>query len=632
MSSRLPYPPDERIRATYHLTCPPDEADAKAEALAREQSVEVPVALTRPPFAPDHVHDHILARVVNVTPLDAINDPQADWEPSDRAGQLHPLPPDHARFVATVDYAAELASQSLPQLLNLLFGNISILQGIQLVDAELPPSLLAAFPGPAFGEAGLRELIGVHGRPLLATAIKPRGAPIDRFADIAQDFSLGGGDLIKDDHNLVHPPSDAGLEAFADRVVATQAAVHAANDQTGRRCLYLPMVAGPHDTLMRQADVAAKIGCAGILVCPLTQGLDAVRALAERRDLVVMTHPTFAGVFHTTPHHGITPAFLLGTLFRLAGADVSVFPNAGGRFGFSQAQCDELADHLARPLGDHRAALPAPAGGMSLDKMPGMCDAYAQQAVLLVGGGLLSLKPSLVDSTRAFADAIAERFPDAEHHAPAPVFVSACEMPPGSIAHEQPSTAASTRPRPDAPHTDTQGDATITHLPFDAEQFAWLGREPIDYKPQGAAEDTPFKDVLRHELFGQNGEPAAFDLRYFQIAPGGYSSLEKHDHVHAIVAVRGLGKLTVNGREHILSPMDLAYVPPMAPHQLLAADANEPFGFFCIVDHTRDRPQPVDQSTTDSPRDRRADTGYGSRRRAAAPRAAGRAEPGQRTP
>ncbi|MEM1208354.1 MAG: RuBisCO large subunit C-terminal-like domain-containing protein [Planctomycetota bacterium] len=583
MSSRPPYPADQRIRATYHLTCPPGEADAKAEGLAREQSVEVPVALTRPPFAPDHVHDHVLARVVDLQPLDT----------DDKPHELHPRPSGHARFVATVDYAAELASQSLPQLLNLLFGNISILQGIQLVDAELPPAFLDALPGPAFGEAGLRELLGVHGRPLLATAIKPRGAPVDRFADIARDFALGGGDLIKDDHNLVHPPTDAGLEAFADRVVAIQAAVHQANDATGRRCLYLPMVAGPHDMLMRQADIAAKIGCAGVLVCPLTQGLDAVRAIADRRDLVVMTHPTFSGVFHTTPHHGITPAFLLGTLFRLAGSDISVFPNAGGRFGFSPTQCDDLADHLARPLGDHRAALPAPAGGMSIDKMPGMCDAYAERAVLLVGGGLLSLKPSLVDGTRAFADTIAEHFPAAQHTTPAPVFVSACEMPPGSIAHEHPRPTASARTAPHPAEPATPGAATITHLPFDAEQFAWLGREPVDYKPPTDALATPFKDVLRHELFGSNGEPAAFDLRYFQIAPGGYSSLEKHDHVHAIVAVRGHGKLTVNGHEHVLSPMDLAYVPPMAPHQLLAADADEPFGFFCIVDRQRDRPQPV---------------------------------------
>jgi len=593
--SPLPdYPPDQRIRATYCLTCPPDEAQARAEGLAREQSVEVPVALTQPPFAPHHVHDHVLARVVDITPP-----PQPDWERSDRSDaagtDLHPLPPGHAPHTVTIDYAAELASQSLPQLLNLLFGNISILQGIQLVDAELPPSFLDAFPGPAFGETGLRDLLGVHGRPLLATAIKPRGASHQRFADIARDFALGQGDLIKDDHNLVHPPNDTGLAEFTDRVALIQRAVDTANNMTARRCLYLPMVSGPYDFFRRQLDVAAAAGCAGVLVCPLTQGIDAVREIAARRDLVVMSHPTFSGTFHTTPHHGITPAFLLGTLFRLAGADASVFPNTGGRFGFSQAQCDELAQHLARPLGNHRSALPAPAGGMTLDKMPGMCAAYGTSAILLVGGGLLSLRDSLVDGTKEFADAIATHFPDATTTDPAPRnsradtarlanFASACEMP-SQAPH---ASAAPPYPQPEIRNPKS----LVTHLPFNPTDFTWQDRQPIEYKPTDASESLPFKDVVRHELFGKHGEPASFDLRYFEIAPGGYTSFEKHNHVHAIVAVRGKGTFKVNDTTHDLSPMDLVVTPAMAPHQLLAT-GDEPFGFFCIVDRNRDRPQPA---------------------------------------
>ncbi|MEO0588368.1 MAG: cupin domain-containing protein, partial [Planctomycetota bacterium] len=361
--------------------------------------------------------------------------------------------------------------------------------------------------------------------------------------------------------------------------------VQEANDKTGRRCLYLPLVSGPHDAMRRQLDAAAAAGCAGVLVCALTQGLDAVREIAERRDLLVMTHPTFTGGFFTTPRHGITPAFLLGTLFRLAGADSSVFPHAGGRFGFSKAECAELAEHLARPMGSagraYHAALPSPAGGMTLERVPEMAAMYGQASVLLVGGGLLSLRESLLDGTRVFADAIGDAFPNATTTEPAAAaFASSCEAPgSGGVAAAALSAEA--------------GDQTVTHLPFDADRFVWRGREPIAYKPADASEATPFRDVVRHELFGKQGEPAAFDLRYFEIAPGGYSSLEKHQHVHAIVAVRGRGVLKVEGATHELGPMDLAYVPPMAAHQLTPADDGESFGFLCVVDRDRDRPQPV---------------------------------------
>lgn len=582
MSALPPYSTDERIRATYHLTCPPAETEARAEATAREQTVEVPVALTVPPFAPQSVHDRVLGRVVSIEPLD---DPTGD-EHAGPAAALHPLPTGHARFVATIDYAAELASGTLPQLLNLLYGNISMLQGIRLVDAELPASLLDRFGGPTFGEAGLRAMVGVHGRPLLATAIKPRGAPIERFAEIARDFALGGGDLIKDDHNLAHGSADADFSAFVERVGAIQLGVQEANEKTGRRCLYLPLVSGPHDAMRRQLDAAAAAGCAGVLVCALTQGLDAVREIADRKDLLAMTHPTFAGGFFTTPRHGITPAFLLGTLFRLAGADCSVFPHAGGRFGFSKAECAELAEHLARPMGSagraYAAALPAPAGGMTLERVPEMAAMYGEASVLLVGGGLLSLRESLVDGTRVFADAIGEAFAGATTTEPAAgTFASSCEAPGGAARSSDVGLA------------DATDGAAVTHLPFDADRFVWRGREPIAYKPADASEATPFRDVVRHELFGKQGEPAAFDLRYFEIAPGGYSSLEKHRHVHAIVVVRGRGVLTVEGATHELGPMDLAYVPPMAAHQLAPADEGESFGFLCVVDRDRDRPQPA---------------------------------------
>ena len=71
---------------------------------------------------------------------------------------------------------------------------------------------------------------------------------------------------------------------------------------------------------------------------------------------------------------------------------------------------------------------------------------------------------------------------------------------------------------------------------------------------------------------------------------GGYSSLEKHAHTHAVICVRGRGILSVGDELLQLNPLDVAYVPPLHVHQL-RNESTEPFGFFCIVDHERDRPQ-----------------------------------------
>ncbi len=129
------------------------------------------------------------------------------------------------------------------------------------------------------------------------------------------------------------------------------------------------------------------------------------------------------------------------------------------------------------------------------------------------------------------------------------------------------------------------------HRRFDGA--AWDGVTPQVYKLGGAAAPgAGWRDVIRHTLLGGAGEPAAFQLRYFEIAPGGYSSLEKHRHVHSIVVLRGAGTVIVGRDVFDVGPLDLVYVPPEAPHQFVNA-GSEPFGFLCPVDADRDPPQPL---------------------------------------
>ncbi len=129
------------------------------------------------------------------------------------------------------------------------------------------------------------------------------------------------------------------------------------------------------------------------------------------------------------------------------------------------------------------------------------------------------------------------------------------------------------------------------HRRFDGT--AWDGVTPQVYKLGGSAvPGTGWRDVIRHTLLGGAGEQVAFQLRYFEIAPGGYSSLEKHRHVHSIIVLRGAGTVVVGREVFDVVPFDLIYVPPETPHQFVNAGA-ESFGFLCPVDAERDPPQPL---------------------------------------
>ena len=123
---------------------------------------------------------------------------------------------------------------------------------------------------------------------------------------------------------------------------------------------------------------------------------------------------------------------------------------------------------------------------------------------------------------------------------------------------------------------------------FDATSFRWEGVEEEAYKV-----GPGWKGVTRHTLARPGVIRAGFETRYFELEPGGYSSLEKHRHVHFVIALRGSGRALVGDRAHEMSPYDAVYVPPLVPHRWLNAGA-EPFGFLCIVDGERDRPRPLD--------------------------------------
>ena len=117
--------------------------------------------------------------------------------------------------------------------------------------------------------------------------------------------------------------------------------------------------------------------------------------------------------------------------------------------------------------------------------------------------------------------------------------------------------------------------------------YTWEGVKVERYKSEG----DDWSGIIRQVIVGYR-EQTTFHVRYFEIAPGGNSSLEKHVHAHAVIGVRGEGKVIVGPDCYQLGFLDAVYVSPDTPHQLVNT-GDQPFGFLCIVDAERDRPRPV---------------------------------------
>lgn len=340
-----------------------DRADAlaRARAVARESTLEVPEGV-----ATEAVEELLLGRVESLEPA-----PEGGWE-------------------AVVSHAPEILDGGLPQLLNVIHGNISLLPGVRLMDLALPDRVLAHLPGPRFGIRGIREAVGgeaggARGRPLVAAAIKPVGLSTEELAGLAAGFARAGVDVVKDDHSL----ADQRFSGFRERAAAVAEAIARVNRGREASTLYFVNVTGPVEGMAERAAWAREAGCGGVLVSPGLVGLDAVRALVEGGcGLPVMSHPSRADV-GPERDTGVAPEIHFGILHRLIGADAVVYVNAGGRFAWSVETCQAVNARLRAPLGSLRPAFPVPAGGVDADEAPRWFRAYGSDTMLLIGGSLL---------------------------------------------------------------------------------------------------------------------------------------------------------------------------------------------------------------------------------------------------
>lgn len=354
------------LQALYHLRGPPSEATSRAQELCVEQTLEYPPELASP-----HVRERCLARVLELRELEPDCQELRVGFPVEIVLDRH----------GGVDHA---------QLLNVLFGNISLKPGVRLVDFVLPPHILGAFPGPRLGANGLFERAGIERGPLVGTALKPMGQSPRELASLAGECARGGIDLLKDDHGICDQP----FSPFLERVTRVVEALREASVHTGRRCLYFPNVTAMGSLLEERVEQAAQAGADGLVLSVGLTGLHALLALAcagvvnSRPPLPILAHPALVGAFTVHPDHGVAPGLLLGGLYRLLGADGVIFPSHIGRFGTPTADCRDIMLQGSRALPGIRTLLPVPAGGMRLQDLPEIVEFYGERSLLLIGGDL----------------------------------------------------------------------------------------------------------------------------------------------------------------------------------------------------------------------------------------------------
>jgi 2,3-diketo-5-methylthiopentyl-1-phosphate enolase len=320
----------------------------------------------------------------------------------------------HAGRVVTVEggliriaYPLVNLTPDLPALLTATFGKLSMDGKIRLLDLALPATFATAFAGPKLGIEGVRERLGVHDRPLLMSIFKSCvGLTLVELAEGFFQQALGGVDLIKDDE-IFFNDTDAPFER---RLEACLHAAERARRETGQRVLYAINLTGPVHRLPEKARRAVRLGATALLINVLPYGFDLLQRLAEDPEITVplVAHPALAGALYPSDDYGIAAPLLLGTLMRLAGADLVLFPSPYGGMALERSVALDLAERLTDKDGlPHRRSFPVPSAGIHPGLVPHMMDDFGLDVVVNAGGGIHGHPGGAAAGGRAFRAAIA---------------------------------------------------------------------------------------------------------------------------------------------------------------------------------------------------------------------------------
>ena len=368
---------DERFIVTYRIEANSyEEAKSIAWGVQVEQTIEFPYEFVTDPY----IKHTITGRLES---LEAMS-PDSTYA---NVGILPNVAIDASRYyIARISYNVETTAMEATQFLNVVFGNSSLQPHIWVVDVELCPSLLNVFKGPRFGLHGIRRLVDTPTRPMIQAVIKPMGTSNEELARMCGAYTRGGVDVIKDDHGI----TNQSFSQFKDRVKRCAATVREINDAHGKHALYAANVSGDGTDVLERAYFAKEAGATALMVATGLIGVGWLHRLAtdEKLGLPIINHPAYSGGFVSPGVSGVADYLQLGLFPRLFGADMAIFVSYGGRFTFTQEQCQRICSYIKQPIGLMKAACSAPGGGVTDARLPELVSLYGNDTMFLVGGDM----------------------------------------------------------------------------------------------------------------------------------------------------------------------------------------------------------------------------------------------------
>ncbi len=370
------------IRATYHVETPCPIAEVAA-MMAGEQSAGT---FVRVEGETDELRSRFGALVITTEQIGESPGPSLRSAWAERKG----LDGSRGIFRVVIDYPEDNVGVNLPTLASVVAGNLYDLgevTGLKLMDVTLTPAYRARYDLPVQGIEGTRTSVGVQGRPLFGTIIKPNiGLDPAQIADLVGRLAEADADFIKDDEiagTHPHAPVDARIRAVMDVVRSHQ-------DRTGKLVMVAFNITDETDAMRRHADLIEAEGGSCAMVSLNWCGLSAVQTLRRHTGLAIHGHRNGYGGMGRHPLLGMGVR-AYQTLYRLAGIDHMHVHGMHGKFSDLDDDVTDAARHCLTPVAGDDRVMPVFSSGQWAGTLPHTAQQIGSDDLMfLCGGGIMA--------------------------------------------------------------------------------------------------------------------------------------------------------------------------------------------------------------------------------------------------
>ena len=384
---------DDYVIGTYLMRKPidnPSEIIKTAVMTATEQTTGTWV---RVPGETGATIDRFRGKVLNI------------WEIPDTE-QEAPASDEQRSFILQLAFPWRNFGHQIPMMLTTIFGNISMIGNIKLLDVEFPEAFISGFPGPRYGIEGIRKMLDIPDRPLLNNMVKPStGITPEHGAQLLYQAASGGTDIIKDDEVM----GNTELSSVLKRVELYMKALRKAESETGDKKLYAVNVTDDPDRCMENAEAAVNNGANALLVNFLPAGMGLIAALCRHSkiNVPILAHLDFGGAFYASPWHGISSSLIYGKLARLAGVDMLCIPTPYGKFSHSYTKYLQMVHGLRSPFFGKPGVWPIVGGAIKQSHIPSLFKELGRDFIIGAGGAIHAHPMGSTAGAKAFRQGMA---------------------------------------------------------------------------------------------------------------------------------------------------------------------------------------------------------------------------------